>query len=124
LAIAHNHPGGTTQPSFSDIQATKEMEKALNCLSITLVDHIIVARGKTISMAELKFISASRGNYRLNMEDNERENMGSKPSVRERLKSACESVMERPKSINRANKVENDLNTVKKKLAKSEGTEL
>ena len=54
--FAHNHPGGSTEPSRADIEMTKKLKKALECVSIQVMDHIIVAGGDYLSMAEKCFI--------------------------------------------------------------------
>ena len=44
VIIAHNHPSGTLKPSTADINLTKRIQNALQILSITLKDHIILSR--------------------------------------------------------------------------------
>ncbi len=51
LILAHNHPNGTLKLSEADIKMTLEIEKALSFLNIKLLDHIIVADGKYVSMS-------------------------------------------------------------------------
>ncbi len=46
VIIAHNHPGGTAEASWGDVQCTREIEKALKTLGIELYDSIVVARGE------------------------------------------------------------------------------
>jgi len=43
ILLAHNHPGGSPEPSAADIQTTLAVEAALLPLSIELVDHIIIS---------------------------------------------------------------------------------
>lgn len=50
VMLMHNHPGGRLEPSMADITMTREVKEALSSLGVTLVDHIIVACGKWISM--------------------------------------------------------------------------
>lgn len=52
VILMHNHPGGRLEPSMSDITMTRDVKEALASLGIPLVDHIIVACGKWISMTE------------------------------------------------------------------------
>ena len=52
VAIAHNHPRGTALPSPADIMVTKNISRALKNLNIQFLDHIIVADGDCISMAQ------------------------------------------------------------------------
>jgi DNA repair protein RadC len=52
VILAHNHPGGTLQPSIADIEVTKRIKAALEAMSISVVDHIIVAGEVYASFAE------------------------------------------------------------------------
>ena len=52
IIIAHNHPNGTASPSDADINTTRELYKLLSAIGITLLDHIIVAGGKAVSLKE------------------------------------------------------------------------
>ena len=51
--LSHNHPGGSLQPSMPDKLVTNKIADALSSLSISILDHIIVANGKYASFAEL-----------------------------------------------------------------------
>ena len=51
--ICHNHPGGSTRPSQSDIALTEAIKAALNTVSIRLNDHILVAGGQGHSFHEM-----------------------------------------------------------------------
>lgn len=51
LMLAHNHPKGKAVPSYQDIQSTRLVAELCSQLGIVLVDHVIVADGKAISMA-------------------------------------------------------------------------
>lgn len=42
IIIAHNHPGGNTDPSTEDIKITQQLKKAGEILDIPLLDHVIV----------------------------------------------------------------------------------
>lgn len=50
VILAHNHPNGTLGFSEEDLKFTVELEQALNFVNIRLLDHIVVADGKYISM--------------------------------------------------------------------------
>lgn len=50
LALAHNHPNGSSQASRNDISATSELVETLEGLGIELVDHIIVGKHGATSM--------------------------------------------------------------------------
>ena len=52
VIIFHNHPGESTKPSNSDIEATKKIKQALDTLNIKLIDHIILTTDKHTSFAE------------------------------------------------------------------------
>lgn len=52
VILAHNHPGGSLQPSGADIEVTKRISSALEAISVKVVDHIIVAGDKYVSFAE------------------------------------------------------------------------
>jgi len=52
IIILHNHPSGDPTPSEDDIEITKELLKAGRILNINLLDHIIVGRGKFVSLRE------------------------------------------------------------------------
>lgn len=56
VILAHNHPSGIALPSTEDINTTKYIRDALKILSIKLVDHIIVADGDYVSMADTNLI--------------------------------------------------------------------
>lgn len=43
LILAHNHPGGIAEPSGHDLTITKEIEKALALVDVSLQDHVILA---------------------------------------------------------------------------------
>lgn len=52
VVLAHNHPSGLAFPSGEDIATTKRIWMALHTVEIVLVDHIIVADGDYVSMAQ------------------------------------------------------------------------
>lgn len=52
VALAHNHPSGVAFPSQADQTATEMVREALATMDVQLVDHVIVADGDYISMAE------------------------------------------------------------------------
>jgi len=49
LILVHNHPSGDPTPSAEDVAMTRRIANAGEALSITLHDHIIVARSGTLS---------------------------------------------------------------------------
>ncbi|HHY83603.1 MAG TPA: DNA repair protein RadC [Clostridiales bacterium] len=52
LILAHNHPGGSLQPSAADLDATKKICAACEAISVRVVDHIIVAGNDYFSFAD------------------------------------------------------------------------
>ena len=56
IIVAHNHPSGDPEPSAEDIGITKRLAEAGKLLGIELIDHIIVAEQKFISMREQNLI--------------------------------------------------------------------
>lgn len=52
VILAHNHPGGSLSPSAADVDVTNKISNALSCISIKVVDHIIVAGSDYLSFAE------------------------------------------------------------------------
>lgn len=52
VVFVHNHPGGSLSPSEEDKKLTSHLENMLNSINVTLVDHIIVANGRFLSMCE------------------------------------------------------------------------
>ena len=43
IAVCHNHPGGSTEPSKADIKLTNNLLAGALTLNISIIDHIIVA---------------------------------------------------------------------------------
>lgn len=52
VVLAHNHPSGTVQPSHSDEILTSTLQAALALVDVRVLDHVIVAPGGALSMAE------------------------------------------------------------------------
>jgi DNA repair protein RadC len=52
VILCHNHPGGSLNPSDSDIKLTKKICKTLETINVSVFDHIIVADNKFFSFAE------------------------------------------------------------------------
>ncbi len=52
VILAHNHPGGSLQPSQEDMAITKKIASALEPISVQVMDHIIVAGDKYMSFKE------------------------------------------------------------------------
>lgn len=52
VILAHNHPSGLAEPSQADRHLTDALRRALQCLDIPVLDHLIVAGGRRYSFAE------------------------------------------------------------------------
>lgn len=52
MILGHNHPSGVCHPSLLDQRANARIEECLNCMGITLLDHIIITDGNFFSFAE------------------------------------------------------------------------
>ena len=57
VIISHNHPSGVALPSADDYTATDRIREILASVGVTLVDHIIVADGDFVSMADSGFFA-------------------------------------------------------------------
>ena len=53
MVMAHNHPSGIARPSRADIDATRQLSRALALFDIRLVDHWIVTRDQRVSLRAL-----------------------------------------------------------------------
>ena len=56
VVVAHNHPSGVLTPSHSDVAITQKLSKALMLLDIRLLDHLIAAEGRCVSLRNLGFV--------------------------------------------------------------------
>ena len=52
VVLAHNHPSGSVQPSRADEALTQSLKAALALIDVRVLDHVIVAPGQALSMAE------------------------------------------------------------------------
>ncbi len=52
IMVVHNHPSGDPTPSDQDLQVTDRLESAAEIVGIPLVDHIIVAGTRALSLQE------------------------------------------------------------------------
>lgn len=52
VVLAHNHPSGVALPSLEDQVTTKRIYAALQLVDVVLADHIVVADGDYVSMAQ------------------------------------------------------------------------
>ena len=56
VVLAHNHPSGIASPSVEDYAATDRARAALETIGVALADHIIVADGDFVSLAESGYL--------------------------------------------------------------------
>lgn len=56
VVLSHNHPSGIALPSDDDCAATTRAMQALETIGVTLADHIIVADGDFVSMAQSGYL--------------------------------------------------------------------
>ena len=52
VVLAHNHPSGSVQPSRADEALTQTLKTTLALIDVRVLDHVIVAPGEALSMAE------------------------------------------------------------------------
>ncbi|WP_312757729.1 RadC family protein [Pulveribacter sp.] len=52
VILAHNHPSGSVRPSRADEALTQTLKSALALVDVRVLDHVIVAPGASLSMAE------------------------------------------------------------------------
>ncbi len=52
VVLCHNHPSGTVQPSRADERLTQTLKHTLSLVDVRVLDHVIVAPGEALSMAE------------------------------------------------------------------------
>ncbi len=52
VILYHNHPSGNPNPSRTDINQTARLKDACALMGISLLDHIIISRGKYYSFAD------------------------------------------------------------------------
>ena len=52
VVLAHNHPSGCAEPSRADELLTQQLKAALALVDVRVLDHVVVAQGQALSMAE------------------------------------------------------------------------
>ena len=52
VILSHNHPSGVAEPSSADRYMTDSLRAALGIVDVRVLDHIIVAGGRSVSLAE------------------------------------------------------------------------
>jgi DNA repair protein RadC len=59
VVVVHNHPSGDPSPSEEDLRMTEHLARACEILGIPLLDHVVVARGGSRSIAETGLLQAA-----------------------------------------------------------------
>jgi DNA repair protein RadC len=52
VAVAHNHPSGSAEPSRADEFLTQTLKSALSLVDVRFLDHFVVSGDKVVSFAE------------------------------------------------------------------------
>jgi DNA repair protein RadC len=52
IIVIHNHPSGGIEPSNADINLTKKMKDAVTLIDSSLIDHVIIGKGRYYSFAD------------------------------------------------------------------------
>ena len=52
IIVAHNHPSGDPAPSGEDVTVTKSLVQAGKLLDIEVLDHIVIAQNRYVSLKE------------------------------------------------------------------------
>lgn len=52
IIVVHNHPSGDPSPSPEDISTTRRIKQVGDLMDISLLDHIIIGRGRWVSLKE------------------------------------------------------------------------
>ena len=56
IILSHNHPSGSALPGTADIQATRQLDKALKICDISLLDHVVIASDSYYSFADEELV--------------------------------------------------------------------
>lgn len=62
VLLCHNHPSGSVTPSAQDLEATRVLSGLLSEIEVVLVDHLIVAEERAMSLVRNGFIRQSASN--------------------------------------------------------------
>ncbi len=52
ILLVHNHPSGDPTPSRQDYEVTDRLKRAGETIGISVIDHVVVARERVVSLAE------------------------------------------------------------------------
>jgi DNA repair protein RadC len=56
VILVHNHPSGDPAPSQDDTTISRDLKKVAEMLGVQILDHIVVARDKVLSMVQEKIL--------------------------------------------------------------------
>lgn len=56
IILVHNHPGGSPEPSKSDIEVTKKLVRIGKMIGVWIQDHVIVGNGGYTSLRAHRII--------------------------------------------------------------------
>ena len=56
FALVHNHPSGDPTPSPQDLNLTRKLALAADCIGVPLVDHVIVTDNDHVSLLDVGFL--------------------------------------------------------------------
>jgi DNA repair protein RadC len=59
IVVSHNHPSGDPTPSPDDIRLSRQMTAAGKLLDIEVLDHIVIGRGRFVSLKEMGLFDGS-----------------------------------------------------------------
>ena len=54
IVLVHNHPSGDATPSAADLSMTQQLVEAGRLMDIDVLDHIVVAGGRFVSMKRMR----------------------------------------------------------------------
>ena len=60
IVVVHNHPSGDPAPSGDDLRITAELAQAGHLLDIELLDHLIIGRGRWVSLRAIGALDSAR----------------------------------------------------------------
>jgi len=52
IIVAHNHPTGDAEPSREDRRVTQQLSRAGEVIGVSLLDHLIIGKGRYVSLKE------------------------------------------------------------------------
>lgn len=52
VIVSHNHPSGNAKPSTADERLTATLKSSLSLVDVSVLDHVVVAKGDCYSFAE------------------------------------------------------------------------